>query len=611
MSPTMSIPALHAGVLRLTFGAGLIMLAGCATAPSGDLSQSLARVPAAQLAKVEATAAAGDAIAAADAYLEMAAKFQSPARQALKLRAAESFYVAGAPYRALRTLSAIDNQGLDAAGRHIRQFLTARAALQAALPERALDALDRVGAFGLSPTQRIERLGLMAAAYRHQGDPVQAAQMLDQIDRLLDKAPEQIDNQLSLLMTLSLLQPSSLEQLQQRGSGRLRAWAGLSALLARYDSADATMLASYARWRSAHRSLPVGDTLPRAYYAALAGAYAPGADAWVLLPRSGHFSNASAAIYAGISHTDENNRSGTRPQLKRVDSSANVDNAYQQALAAGADIVIGPLQKPAVDQISQRTALPVPTLALNRNSQPRAVPQQLYELALAPEDEAVSVANFAWASGLRSALLLYPQGAWGNRIAGAFRTHWSALGGKIAAESVYGATQASMGTAVETLLAPATGELLFMVATSNDARTLWRHLGQANQRRLPVLATSHVHAGNGSDASLAGLYFVDIPWLLRSSQSAVDRRLQMPTPARNTTLTHLHALGVDSYRLAPRSQAMQSHPGHFFAGVSGGLSFDGSGRVMRELSLARFGAAGPVPMVRIVRERDQQSAVAQ
>jgi outer membrane PBP1 activator LpoA protein len=155
------------------------------------------------------------------------------------------------------------------------------------------------------------------------------------------------------------------------------------------------------------------------------------------------------------------------------------------------------------------------------------------------------------------------------------------------------------------LLVSGKGDLIFMVASDSDARRLWRPLDVANGRRLPVLATSHVYGGNRADASaLAGLYFVDIPWLIGAV--GPSRTLPMPgsgTGSVNTTLLRLSAMGIDSYRLAPRARAMHRHPGHFFPGVSGGLSIDGSGRVVRSLSLGRFEATGPVAVARIEHAR--------
>ncbi|MBK1647410.1 penicillin-binding protein activator [Rhabdochromatium marinum] len=601
MKAILSVYAWRTGVVRFGISAGVIILAGCVSVPSEATRQLLTSVPATALAEVESTAASGQA--AAEAYLELARNTQAPGRQALELRAAESFYQAGQSLRALRTLGGIDSGQLTAGARNHEHLIAARAALQASLPERALTELKQLSRSSLPPDLRIEHLGLMAAAYRHQDDPVQAAKTLDELDRLLGDPQQRLDTQVSLLLTLSTLPNARLRTLASGGSGNLRAWASLAELLAGHEQADAALEGRYRAWRSSHGRLPVKDDLPQAYYAALAGAYTPGTEVWVLLPSSGRFSGASQAVHNGLRHADQLNHSGHRAQLQAANSAANAGAAYERATAAGADLIIGPLQKPAVNALSeQQSRLPVPTLALNQNTNGYSLPEQLYQFALAPEDEAISAANHAWASKLRSALLLYPNGAWGNRLASAFRQHWRALGGTIAGEAVYGNTPASMGTSLDTLLAPGTGELIFMVATNSSSRALWSQVLAANTRQLPVLATSHVYSGQPDDArALSGLYFVDIPWLLDPNSGPV-RVMQPPAMSSggaSATLARLQAMGVDSYRLAPRSAVMAGNSGHFFPGVSGGLSFDGTGRVQRTLPLGRFEASGPVPVAGI------------
>lgn len=550
-------------------------------------------------------------MAAAERYLRLASQSQPPARQALELYAAQSFYQAGATQRALQTLGGIDSQRLNTGARQLEQLIWARVALQAALPERALAALARVPAQGLPLTTRIERLGLLAAAQRQNGDPIAAAKTLAEIDPLLDSPHERRANQVSLLMTLATLPSAERAQLSRRGPGRLRPWASLLDLLARHEQADAGFMADFRTWRARQGgSSKIDESLARAYYATLAGDYAPETDTWLLLPEGGRFGGAAAAIYRGVQVADEHNISGQRPRLTRTNSADDAQAAYARALSAGAQQIIGPLQKQAVDRLTEGSMVAVPTLALNRNTNARALPDDLVQFALAPEDEAVSAANVAWRSGLRSALLLYPQGPWGDRLASAFRQHWRALGGAIAGETLYGTTLASKGNSIETLLTPDTGEFIFLVATAADAHAIWAPLHTANLHQRPVIATSHVHAGGQTrEAALAGLYFVDMPWLLENStrQPAAIRRLRQVSAGQSATLDRLYAMGLDSYRLAPYVSAMRNHPGHFFTGASGGLSLDGTGRIHRELLLGRFTAAGPIQVERI--EQPQASSV--
>ena len=61
------------------------------------------------------------------------------------------------------------------------------------------------------------------------------------------------------------------------------------------------------------------------------------------------------------------------PQISVFDSTglADINDTFDQAVASGADLIIGPLNKKLVNQISERIELPVPTLALNYTDEDR------------------------------------------------------------------------------------------------------------------------------------------------------------------------------------------------------------------------------------------------
>jgi outer membrane PBP1 activator LpoA protein len=313
----------------------------------------------------------------------------------------------------------------------------------------------------------------------------------------------------------------------------------------------------------------------------------------VLLPTSGRFGVAGKAIEEGIKAAYEIDRSSTRPQLRQgADSAA----AYAKRVASGADLVIGPLQKSSVAALVSQGALPVPTLALNRAS--GATTQNLYQFSLAPEDEAINAANYAFAAGLTRAALIYPQTAWGTRMADAFRNQWRGLGGTLVAQASYGSNNA-----VAESLAASNPEIVFVVATTKNIAPLWEAL-RSNGVQAPGIATSHVYDGKNDpirDQALAGLYFVDIPWLLDQQRSDQLSRQALSGTLADVSgpLARLYAMGTDAYRLAPRVSEMQRQPGTFFPGETGGLSLNARGEVQRQLTLARFTESGVITPARI------------
>ncbi len=78
-------------------------------------------------------------------------------------------------------------------------------------------------------------------------------------------------------------------------------------------------------------------------------------------------------------------------------------------------------------------------LALNQIE--GAAPAQLYQFALAPEDEARQAAERASLDGHTRALAMVPAGAWGARQLQAFTDRFQELGGTVIRAERYGAEQ--------------------------------------------------------------------------------------------------------------------------------------------------------------------------
>lgn len=580
----------------------LLALGGCAIDPARDADRVLAAVPSEPLARAAELTRRGEPDAAAELYLELAAAAFPPARQQLELDAARALLQAGETDEANRVLIAIDKTALTAAQREQVLLLEADVALQRGRADDAITRLGRVNQRTLPAELRAQYFGTLAAAQRLSNNPLAAAEALDQRDRLLRADPAaRLENQVSLLFTLSTLGPAGLDDAARQTSGRMRGWVELARLFGGFGAPSPELDSRFAQWRGRHRLHPAETGLASAYFRTLAGGYAANTEVLVLLPRGGRFGTAGNAVRDGIQAAREADRSGTRPNLEFRDASGRVTTQLERGVEGGAQLVIGPLDRDGVDSLAGRAALPVPTLALNRSGGGTAA--NLYQFSLAPEDEAINAANLAWAAGLRTAALLYPSDPWGERMATAFRSQWRALGGRMLAEQSYSPSARNHARAVDALLVGGNPDLVFLVATAAEVRPLWSAL-QLGLPRVPVIATSHVYDGDidpGRDEALNGLYFVDIPWLLDQTRSdSLSRRaLTDRLPNVRGPLARLYAMGIDAYRLAPRISDMGRSPGTFFPGETGGLNVDSLGQVRRQLVLARFTPSGPRVQQRI------------
>src|SRR5690606_7611138 len=126
------------------------------------------------------------------------------------------------------------------------------------------------------------------------------------------------------------------------------------------------------------------------------------------------------------------------PVIRQYDTSDDAIAAYEQAVEDGADLIVGPLDKDNVAELSLLPELPVPLLTLNyTDSLPPQGLDGLYQFGLAVEDEARQAARQAFLEGHRFALVLVPSQDWSERSATSFIDEWNRLGGTIVHSSQF------------------------------------------------------------------------------------------------------------------------------------------------------------------------------
>lgn len=127
-------------------------------------------------------------------------------------------------------------------------------------------------------------------------------------------------------------------------------------------------------------------------------------------------------------------RTSARPAnilLIEAPKTATLDAQIDAAVASGADVIVGPLERNAVASIATRADLPLPTVALNLPTQAIAtpVPENLIMMSVSTETEANYIANLAIKAlpthseryGLPKVAVLTSAGTWEQRIAETFQ----------------------------------------------------------------------------------------------------------------------------------------------------------------------------------------------
>jgi branched-chain amino acid transport system substrate-binding protein len=110
--------------------------------------------------------------------------------------------------------------------------------------------------------------------------------------------------------------------------------------------------------------------------------------------------------------------------------------AAQQALAEGAEVILGPLFAPsvrAVGEVARARGVPVIAFSTDANVAARGV----YLLSFLPESDVDRVVGYAIAQGKRSFAALVPDNAYGSVVEAAFQTAVSRGGGRVVALERY------------------------------------------------------------------------------------------------------------------------------------------------------------------------------
>ncbi|MBA3486704.1 MAG: penicillin-binding protein activator, partial [Lysobacter sp.] len=134
--------------------------------------------------------------------------------------------------------------------------------------------------------------------------------------------------------------------------------------------------------------------------------YRPPMRVAMLLPLSGNIASAAAPVRDGFlaGYYAEQRR---RPEIMFYDTQGTPGGAlvaYDQAVTAGHDFVVGPLTREGVSALFARGSLPVAVLALNRGT--IAPPPGHASFSLSPEDEGIAAAELLLDRGARRVLVI-------------------------------------------------------------------------------------------------------------------------------------------------------------------------------------------------------------
>jgi outer membrane PBP1 activator LpoA protein len=621
----MRLPGFYpATVLRHALTALLLasLIAGCSTTPPrGPETVS----PVQQQA--HALEASGNFSAAAQLYITAAARAAAGKdQQTLQLQAADSL-IRGEDYPAARRL--LDEMPPTLASSALQQHHAVNRATLALADQHPAEALALLDKIPPSGTYAAAAHRLRAEAYLQEFHYYQSARERVLLDPLLTDPDAQLENQFAIWETLNRLTDAELQQLRTTPPpDPLSGWMELVELSRLYLQQPDALAEVTPHWQQRYPGHPATPAFIPMLLGSMTLAGQPPAQIALLLPFHGALAGAAAAIRDGVLAAYYDTPDATlQPRLQLYDTGDTAGTAlaaYQQAVLDGAQFVIGPLRKEAVQALAMQAQLAVPVLALNQLEDPALFNPSFYQFGLAPEDEAREAARLAWREGYTRTIALLPENEWGERVYAAFAEEWLILGGVILDTRRYDDSKTDHGKMISDMLKLDSSEarqqqlsrhlgvelefeprrrgdvdFFFLIASPNQARLIRPQLSFYRATTIPVYATSRVYSGQpnpAQDADMNGIIFCDMPWTLDkdSTWQHLQQTINDYWPVDASRYARLYALGIDAYRLVP--YLGKGYGGLFAAyrGVTGNLTLANQGLVSRTLRCAEFRQGLPV-----------------
>jgi outer membrane PBP1 activator LpoA protein len=324
----------------------------------------------------------------------------------------------------------------------------------------------------------------------------------------------------------------------------------------------------------------------------------------MLLPLSGTLATAAVPVRDGFlaGYYAEHRR---RPEISFYDTTAGVAAAYDRAVAAGADFVVGPLGRDEVGGLFGRD-LEVPVLALNRGSV--APPAGSASVSLAPEDDGIAAAEYLVARNAMRALVLADGDDGMRRAVAAFREQYEERGGRVVAVLSVPPDPGDMAASLAAAVRPEDGaaaaapgaDAVFLAVRASQAAALAPQLSAAGLGGALRVATSQLGTASAKETAehaLDGIAFPSDAWTMHdvaglpSAANAASLLASARGPAQR-----LVAFGYDAWLLVAYLERLADDPNASVPGATGQLRLDGFGNIVRTPAWSAWSGERTVPL---------------
>lgn len=414
----------------------------------------------------------------------------------------------------------------------------------------------------------------------------------------LSNPEDAASNHQQLWLSVQNLTDGEVAYLKHANDSLLTGWLNISSILRERNSTISDQLSAFEKWRTTHPLHPAAVTPPEDFLILANLEQIKPTAISLMLPLSGNLKSASQALIQGFLSAYYQEQ-GERPTLHFVDtdSYSTVEEALAAAQEQSPDIIIGPLQKNLVAQLS-RLSLETPLIALNQLESPEKV-ENLHYFSLTSEDDIRELIHFAKQENASRAAILTTQAAWALRQGDEFHTISQQEDIDLVAQLDYEDTPRGRQKAIQELLLVNESQerrrtlekwigtsvkstdrsrkdldYVFFAGRIEDAKQIRPLLDFYFAEEIPMLAGNTINNAppgkQTKDEDIERIVFSEIPALLRPNPALA----QAANAAGSNILKRLQAMGADAYTLANRYTVFHRIPAARMSANTGILTMD-------------------------------------
>jgi outer membrane PBP1 activator LpoA protein len=619
-------------IIKFSLLSLLLLISGCAFQTGGQ--DPFAGNESVEERKAGQLFAEGKYSDAARLYQRLAQ--QPSARQdILRLKAAQAFLKIPQDSQAKNNLDLVAADKLTGQQRNHLNLMYAQLDLNAGNTDQALQYLMHISVPSLNRAEKTTYYEMTAFAYALAGEIVKSTHARVSLDLYLPSEQQKESNNSAILELLSLMHAQTLQEQRQQPQTSIvySGWLALEQTRRDFPS-GAQQQQAFNEWEDLYPRHPAQALVSSGYFLVSGFKLANVRTIAVFLPESGPYLPYAAALKAGfVAAYNRQEYAGMRPDVRFYDTrQANISTIYRKAVADGAQLVIGPLNKKQIKELAERNDLTVPVMALNYVE--GLAKSNLYQFALSPIDEVQQAVQQASLTGYSNAIILAPDTVDGQRMSQYFQHAWEALNGNVLqvqsfdprakdfsfpvremlsineSQFRFAQLQKVIGTVEYQPRRRQDVDVIFLAASAKNARLINPQFYHNHAGSVAVYGLAKVYQGyadKNKDIDLENISFCTIPWLFDAAYQGDLSRLSLQDvhtqfPQRYLSLI---AFGIDAYTVVAHLNDLATEP-HY--GATGDLLLNESHRIERHLVCAKF-KNGEALLIEMAEEPDEEIPV--